>query len=217
MPDKIEKQVALLEPSKNTSLVYSNIGVIDESGNIIDNNYLSRIHYDQDDMPQGNIFEQLFDFNFIPLPSVLINTEYARAVGGFDQTLQVQDYYLWLKLSEKYSIKYLPGNTALYREHSASMSNSSLTNPKSSDSVLEIKYRYYKKVNNRIKSIIRKNIYYSSAYLYRSNYLTANKWLKRNLLLNPGLVSAVYFAANRIGIPCLFLDKIKLRIKSLFW
>lgn len=216
LPGKIEKQVALLEASKNASFVYSNIGVIDESGNIIDNNYLGRIEYDKDNMPEGNIFEKLFDFNFIPLPSVLINTENAKAVGGFDETLQVQDYYLWLKLSEEFKVIYLTGNTALYREHAVSMSNSSLTNPKSADSVLEIKYRYYKKCNDRIKRVIRKNIYYSSAYLYRSNYSSANKWLKRNLLLNPGFVSAVYYAANKLGISCLFLDKIKFRIISYF-
>jgi glycosyltransferase involved in cell wall biosynthesis len=212
LPDKIEKQVKVIEGFKNAAFIYSNIAIIDESGKIIKEDYLGRIQYDKNNMPQGNIFEQLFDFNFIPLPSTLVNTECARNVGGFDETLQVQDYYLWLRLAEKFDVIYIPETTALYREHSSSMSNSSSTNPRSADSVLTIKYRYYKLSSNKIKSIIKKDIYYSSSYLYRKNFPTANKWLKRNLLLNPGVKSLMYYVANSLGIRCSVLDGIKLKL-----
>jgi len=210
--DKIEKEVALLEVSNNAAFVYSNVAVIDESGKIIDQDYFRRIRYDKDNMPEGDIFENLFDFNFVPLPSILVNTEYAKNVGGFDESLQVQDYYMWLKLAEKYSTIYLPGITAFYREHSTSMSQSTNTNPKSIESVLEIKYRYYLHSNESIKKIIRRNIYVYSAYLYRSNYSSAGKWLKQNYRLNPGFVSFTYYIANVFGIPCSFLDTIKLKL-----
>ena len=214
LPLKIEKQVKLMEASGNTALIYSNIGVIDEAGNMISHDYLARIGYDENEMPQGNIFEKLFDFNFIPLPSVLVNTDYARKAGGFDESLQVQDYYLWLKLSEQFETIYLAENTALYRTHATSMSNSSLTNPRSVDSLLNIKFRYYKKSNKNIRRIIRKNIRFSSVYLYRFNYPSAKEWLKRNFLLNPGFKSMVYYVAIKLGIGYSFFDKIKSKMHS---
>jgi len=209
LPEKIKRQVKILEASKNAALIYSNIGIIDETGNIIEHDYLRRIGYDKDDMPQGNIFEKLLHFDFVPLPSVLINTDYARMVGGFDETLQVQDYYLWLKLSKQFETIFLPENTALYREHTASMSNSSLTNPKSLDSVLNIKFRYYKQCNKNVQKIIRADIHWASAYLYRYNYATAKSWLKKDFLLNTGFKSAIYYAAINLGIPYAFFEKLK--------
>ncbi len=210
LPDKIERQVRAMEQEKNVALVYSNIGVIDETGNIISDDYLGRIGFNKNEMPHGNIFEKLFDFNFIPLPSVLVNTELARGVGGFDETLQVQDYYLWLKLAEqKYETIFLPGNTALYREHAKSMSQNALTNPRSADCVLKIKYDYYKRSNIRIQEIIRKNIGPIAAYLYQYNYPTAKKWLTKNFFLNPGFKSFVYFVAIHSGISHKVFTKIK--------
>lgn len=213
---KIEKQVGLMEGAKNTAFIYSNIGVIDENGNMLNPDYLGRIGYNRDEMPQGNIFEQLFDFNFIPLPSVLINTAYAKNAGGFDSTLQVQDYYLWLKLSEQYETIYLAENTALYRVHSGSMSNSSLSNPKSYDSILNIKFRYYKSGSEHIKKIIRKDVHSFATYFYRSNYHTARQWLKKDVLLNPGLKSIVYYVAINLGIPFGLFERVKSKLYTPF-
>lgn len=214
MPYKIEKQVQLLNSSEDIGFVYSNIGVMDESGNIINPDYLKRIGYNKDEMPEGNIFEKLFDFNFVPLPSVLVNTAHARIVGGFDETLQVQDYYLWLRLSEKFQVKYLSENTALYRVHSTSMSNSTTTNPRSVDSVLNIKFRYYKTANQRIKKIIRKNIFNSVPYLYKYSYPSTKTWIRRNLILNPGIKSLGYYFAIFTGIPYSFFDFIKSKLPT---
>jgi len=214
LPDKITLQVSALELSGNSAIVYSNVNIINEGGSVIVDDYLGRIGYDKYAMPQGNIFERLFNFNFIPLPSTLVNTEYARNAGGFNEALQVQDYYLWLKLSQNHHVIYLPQITASYREHPGSMSNSSFTNPKSTDSVLEIKYAYFKHTTKNIKASIRKSIYFSSAYLYRSGYPTAKKWLRRNLFLNPGIRSIVYFIASALGLACSSMDKIKVNFRS---
>jgi alpha-1,3-rhamnosyltransferase len=123
LPEKIEKQVPILENSPKTAVVYSNTMVINDLGEVTNPDYCSRIRYDSTRMPSGRIFKDLLIFNFISLPSVLINTQYAREVGGFDETVKVQDYYLWLKLSEKYLISYVPATFAKYRVHDSSMSN----------------------------------------------------------------------------------------------
>jgi glycosyltransferase involved in cell wall biosynthesis len=209
LPDKISRQVEILEKGKNVAFVYSNIAMMDVAGHVINEDYLKDIGYDERNMPAGNIFEALFDFNFVPLPSVLINTAMAWAAGGFNEALQVQDYYLWLKLSEKHDAIFLPGNTALYRVHASSMSNSTATNPRSVESVLQIKYRYFKAATPAIRKKIKKNIHFSSVYLYEHNFPTAGLWLKRDFLLNPGVKTLGYFLAISLGIPFSFFAKIK--------
>jgi len=209
LPRKIEKQLILLEKEKNVALIYSNIGMIDEKGKLINSDYLKHIGYNENAMPEGNIFEALFDFNFVPLPSVLVNTEMARTAGGFDEMQQVQDYYLWLKLSEKHDALYLKEKTAYYRSHQSSMSRSAITNPRSVESVLNIKYKYFKNSTKEIQEKIKKNIHFSAAYLYEHKITSAAIWLKRDFLFNPGIKSFTYFVAIHLGIPFSFFGSIK--------
>jgi glycosyltransferase involved in cell wall biosynthesis len=208
-PDKIQKQVAVLEKSPNTAMVYSNVSVIDESGKIANPDYCKRINYDKDKMPSGKIFNELLIFNFISLPSVLVNTEFAKNTGGFDETLQVQDYYMWLKLSEKYEIKYLSGNNAYYRVHETSMSNLASSSLFSSDSVLRIKFRYFQDASTEIKNVIRKNVQNTSVLLYKHEYQTASEWIGLAFELNPGLKTFIYLLSVKVGIPFSFYEKIK--------
>lgn len=214
LPEKIERQVAILENSPNTAVVYSNVMVINDSGKVINPDYCSRINYDSTHMPSGWIFNDLLVFNFISLPSVLIHTNYAREEGGFDESLQVQDYYMWLRLSEKYEIRYVEGPFAQYRIHDTSMSNLSSTNCASEESVMTIKYRYYKRSARELKHVIAKNIQNSSVYLYQHNYGTAKKWLTIAFRLNPGFKTAVYFLSIRLGVPFTFFKILKSNFKK---
>src|SRR6185312_10530407 len=103
---KIAEQVRLLEKEESHALVYSNISVVNEHNETIEDDYLKRIGYNKNKMPEGNVFQELLIFNFIPNTSVLIRTEYAKQMGGYDQSFQVQDYYLYLTLSEHFSFLY---------------------------------------------------------------------------------------------------------------
>jgi glycosyltransferase involved in cell wall biosynthesis len=210
LPEKIERQVAILENSPNTAMVYSNVMVINDSGKVINPDYCSRINYDSTNMPSGWIFNDLLAFNFISLPSVLIHTNYAREEGGFDESLQVQDYYMWLRLSEKYQIRYMSATFAKYRVHDTSMSNLSSSNCVSTESVITLKYRYYNTITTPgLKKIIAKNIQNSSVYLYQHNYPTAKKWLTLAFRLNPGIKTATYFLSIRLGVPFTFFKMLK--------
>lgn len=214
LPKKIEAQVGVLENSVNTAMVYSNSQVIDGSGQVTNPDYFNRIHYNKDRMPSGKIFNDLLIFNFISLPSVLISTQYAREAGGFDESLQVQDYYLWLRLSEKYEIKYVEGTYAQYRVHDTSMSNFSSTNCVSEESVMTIKYRYYQKSNVDLRKVISTNIQNSSVYLYQHQFPSAKKWLTLAFKLKPGFKTAVYFLSIRLGIPFSFFKMLKSNLLS---
>jgi glycosyltransferase involved in cell wall biosynthesis len=209
MPGKISRQVQLLEENDQAAIVYSNAYVINEKGIVTEDSYLGRIHYEKDKMPSGFILDRLLEFNFVCLPTVLIDTDRAREMGGFNEDLQVQDYYMWLKLAERYEILYMNEITAKYRVHAASMGTSSITNTKSEDSVLNIKYPYYAQSNPVIKKIIKRNIQNSSVYLFEQGYPTAKKWTAIAFRLKPGPKTFFYFMISRLGIPYALIRKLK--------
>ena len=209
LPEKIERQVAILENSPNTAMVYSNVMVINDSGKVINPDYCSRINYDSTNMPSGWIFNDLLAFNFISLPSVLVNTKYAREMRGFDETLLVQDYYMWLRLSEKYQVSYISATLGQYRVHDVSMSNLPASNYRFAESVITLKYRYFKTSNSELKKVIAKNIQNSSVYLYEHNHPNTKKWLSIAFRLNPGFKTATYFLSIRLGIPFAFFKMLK--------
>lgn len=209
LPGKIESEVKFLNESPQTGMVYSNVSVINSSGIITNPDYCNRINYDSNNMPSGKILNELLVFNFISTPSVLINTECARLIGGFDETLRLQDYYMWLKLSENYEIKYLPEITAWYRVHKSSMSNFSPTSCVLEESVMINKYRYFHQTSQDLKKVIAKNIEYSAVYLYQHKYPSAKKWLGIGFKLRPGIKSFLYCCSSRLGIPFSFFTRIK--------
>lgn len=209
LQDKIIKQVEVLERTPDAAFVYSNLKIINEAGYIIHEDYLKYIGYDHKNMPTGKIFLNLFKFNFIPLPSVLVNTEKARSAGGFDETIQVQDYYMWFKLSQQYEAIYLDDYTGYYRVHSKSMSNRKVSNRSSVESVLKIKHSYYSQLDESVRQIIRKELNASAVYLYEQKSKTALHWLKRAFYLNPSLKTFVYYLSAIMRIPYSFFFRVK--------
>ncbi len=58
--------------------------------------------------------------NTIPLSSVLVRKEALNEAGGFDEDPElkaVEDYDLWLRLSEKYEFRFIPRIQVYYRIH----------------------------------------------------------------------------------------------------
>ncbi|MEO6707250.1 MAG: glycosyltransferase [Ginsengibacter sp.] len=208
-PFKISKQVEILESSPNAALVYSNVSVVNEEGEITNPDYCDRIHYDKNNMPEGRVKDQLLEFNFITVHSALVHTARAKEVGGFDETLALQDYYMWLQLSEKYEIRFLNECTAFYRIHSSSMSNNVKTNPDSVNSSITLKYRYYKTSSPSIRKKIAKNIQFAAVYLYQHEHPASKKWLTIAFRLNPGIKTFLYSCSIRLNIPFSFFNKIK--------
>ncbi len=202
-----------MEKHPGCVLVYSNISIINEAGNVTEPDYLSVVGFDEKNMPQGDIFKKLFHFNFIPNASVLVSTTHATAIGGYDETLQVQDYYLYLTLSSKYDILYMEGVTAHYRIHSRSLSNTTTSNARSIEGVLSLLYRYYAEGDAEIKKEVKRNIHHSAAYLYECKYPTALLWLKRDFHLNPGIKTLGYYLAIKLKIPFSFFSSAKKLVK----
>ena len=216
LPDKIANQVPIIEGSEKCAVVYSNIGEINDEGEIINNDYLKRVGYDQNLMPSGNVFSNLLNFNFIPNPSTLIRTHSAKKIGGYDESIFIQDYYIYLSLSEHFDFIYQSDVTAYYRLHGTSLSNNHKSAARISEGVLMLLQRYYKKScancpdeNAKFKAQFKNNVFNMAPYFYKHDYPTAKYWLVQNFRLNPGIRSLAYLIAFSLRFPYSLIEKVK--------
>ena len=118
----------------NAAMVYGGHRRIDTQGRAI-----GRDHY-QASGPDP--YEDLLRVNFIGMhATVLYRTEILTEVGGFDETLSsCEDYDVYLRLTQKYSIASHPDIIAEYRRHERNMSSD---NARMLRSVLQVHQRHY--------------------------------------------------------------------------
>ncbi|RZK12989.1 MAG: glycosyltransferase [Flavobacterium sp.] len=197
----LPKKVDELKKNANAAFIYTDVMVSSHDKKYEKDSYLLNLGYNPSNMPSGKIHEQLFEFNFIPFSSVLMRTSCIRNIGGLNEAIKLQDYYLWLRLSERYNVLYLPEVTALYRVHKDSFSNHHKTSPKLHDSVLNTLFLFYRNGSRVVKKSIRKRLHYLAPVLFKEKYPTALYWLKQDLFLNPGIKSFILFLACWLKIP----------------
>jgi glycosyltransferase involved in cell wall biosynthesis len=117
MPEKLERQVKLLDLNKELGLVYSDSYIMDENGNLERYTLLS-----SSKLFRGNVFDKLFQSDFIPMLTVMIRREALSKVGTFDpKYIIAQDYDLWLRIAEHYPIDFTEEPLAKYRIHGGSV------------------------------------------------------------------------------------------------
>lgn len=115
LPRKIETQVAQLSRlGSDVAVVYSDAYLMDESGSQLPGLFIER-NQSFDQMPEGDIFEDLFPYNFIPPLGTLVRRRCIEEVGGYDESLVYEDWDMWLRLSRRFGFAFTPTVTARYR------------------------------------------------------------------------------------------------------
>ncbi len=115
LPEKTAKQLDILKQSgDDVAAVYSDVYLINESGSHLKERYLEKYgKFSQ--IPSGNIYEQLFNGNFIPGLSMLIKRSVLDEVGPYDESLLYEDYDMWLRVAEKYDVVYSDAISGKFR------------------------------------------------------------------------------------------------------
>lgn len=112
MPEKLEKQIGLLESNDDVAMVYSGILCIDGSGKLIGNYLENKKFY------RGDILEKLLVYNFIASLTVVMRKKVLEEVGMFDTNyIIVEDYELFLRISESHKIDFVDAPLGKYRIH----------------------------------------------------------------------------------------------------
>ncbi len=115
LPDKLQKQVAVLESDPRVGLVHTGFLVIDAQGHPIEGNPLGiRFHPN----PQGDLLAELLTRNLFITSSVMFRRECVERCGQFEEHLfGMGDWDLWLRIAEHYLIGYVSESVTLYRLH----------------------------------------------------------------------------------------------------
>jgi len=70
--------------------------------------------------PRGDVFWELLEHNFIPMPSILARKSVLLEAGGFDTTLTlIEDWDLWLRISERFPVDAVEEPVAIHRKANA--------------------------------------------------------------------------------------------------
>lgn len=97
------------------AVVYSDARIVDMDAQPLYPSYLSVYRPDLPFPPQGHVFLDLLRDNFLPAMATLTRTDALKAVGGFDESLKVEDYDLWLRLSKTYTFSFDADSVCYYR------------------------------------------------------------------------------------------------------
>jgi hypothetical protein len=103
LPDRLERQVALLDARPDVALAAGGIVLVDEGGREIDRE-------------PGPVEPTLIDGNVLVHGTVVLRAEAFREVGGY-RLDQSEDYDLWLRLEERFGVAAVTEAVLRYRLH----------------------------------------------------------------------------------------------------
>jgi glycosyltransferase involved in cell wall biosynthesis len=118
-PEKLARQIRLLEERPDCDITYCDSEIIDETGR--PTGELFSDHFPVPLLPSGNLFEVLCARNFINTQTVLARRLPLDGALIFDEHLRlVEDWWQWIRLARRHLFLYEPAALALYRVHSRS-------------------------------------------------------------------------------------------------
>lgn len=119
-PDKLARQIPLLEADEDVGLVHTDGFVLTEQG--MGERILARA---EPAGLSGKLFERLLMGNPILGPSVVVRRSCLEKVGLFDEHLGgCGDWDLWLRICRRWKAVYVPEPLLYYRRHASSVSMS---------------------------------------------------------------------------------------------
>lgn len=106
-PNKLERQIKYLSESSERSICFSWIDLIDEEGNNINQECKELVSLFETKFESQEEWLRTFYFigNCLSHPSVLMESEIMREIGGFDLGyMQAHDFDYWIRVAKKYPI-----------------------------------------------------------------------------------------------------------------
>jgi glycosyltransferase involved in cell wall biosynthesis len=118
MPDKLQRQLAR---AKATGAIF----VYTDRENCGQCTGTSRYGSDAVSLPEGEVYEQLLQGNFITLSGVMMRRDLFLQSGGFCESLRtVEDWDLWLRIAAQHEVALCPDPLVRYRIHPDGISRS---------------------------------------------------------------------------------------------
>lgn len=102
----VKSQVASLIANPNAGLCFADAWLYDFSAKMI-KRYHGQPQFQNKDIAQGYVFENLFLGQFICPPTVMFDAARLRQIGGYDPELSYEDFDVWMRLARNYPFVYI--------------------------------------------------------------------------------------------------------------
>lgn len=164
LPEKLERQVPILESNSNVGLVYSDCYIIDLNGHILKRNF-------KDHRPhQGKVLADLFLDNFIPCLTALIRKNILGSIGLFNPELSIaEEYDLFLRIAEVCEVDFVDLPLAKYRLHETNFSKNAVQGNKEENTVVKTFLKRHPELRDVLSNKVDKRlaaIYYNLGKAY---------------------------------------------------
>ncbi|PWJ58219.1 glycosyl transferase family 2 [Dyadobacter jejuensis] len=105
----IEQQVRCFESlAGDYGLVFSNAYYVDSRGGMIRTHYrIDGQGHAREPIPTGWVYDQVLERYFICTPTMIMRTQMLQDMGGYDESLVVEDFDLWIRTAHRYRYHYL--------------------------------------------------------------------------------------------------------------
>ena len=117
-PERLAAHVAALDAADDeVAIVYSDCDVIDEHGAVLHPSFVeayTAFGGPAGPPPSGDVFEEMVRANFICALGATSRRSAVDAVGGYDPSLPLEDWAMWLKLSAGYRFAYVDALVGSY-------------------------------------------------------------------------------------------------------
>ncbi len=117
LPNKLERQVALLESRPEVALVHADVTYIGPDDGVLphDPHFPVKV--------EGRCFREFFIANPVMACTALVRRSVLDEVGSFDEAIRFSDDYdLWLRIVRRHAVAYVDEPLALYRVHDSNES-----------------------------------------------------------------------------------------------
>jgi len=123
--DKLQKQISMIKHN-NIGLVYGGISVFSsriKHNAIWSNRMIKSKNNLTNNLPEGEIFDKLLQYNFIPLVSAIFRRDLFNQIGGISEHMEIaEDYDLFVKLSYLTRVCAVQEVIGYYRVHEYNLS-----------------------------------------------------------------------------------------------
>lgn len=187
LEDSIAKMVDFMEEHAEHDMIYCN-GIYGDK-NIhfpLNEKELPKL-YDETQPSGVDLFERLYERDFIAAPTVMVKREVYERLGLYDPNLGIEDWDYFLRIAKQGSIGYLNDVTVMYRFVSDSLSHSDNTlrriNMQKSELVIREKYKEFAKNSKWIMNKSFNDAYQDALHIDNAEYFEFLKiYMKRNQL-----------------------------------
>lgn len=216
MPEKIQNQVKIMEGlDPSFGVVYSDALRIDEKGVKGKETHLEiyRKFFSGKRFPEGRIFSDLLNYNFVNPAAALIRMDCYNTVGLYDENLIFEDLDMWLRISQQYNFAFSPFISAMYRKTQDSFSRKLFTSLKcdyhSTQIIVYAKCYNSKFLKDKDRRLLKAKLLSRADILYRENYAGKKRYLYTVMSTVPGPRSIFMYLCALIGLNGFFYQKSK--------